>query len=217
MANTAEEKAERRRVVRSVLGKSLAAAAGASFLVFVVVAAGGHPFYGFIFGCGAFGVAIWVALIGFGVSETDQSKQRLAERAEIRRVTQQREEQARQQALAMAERDRLKVQSDAVDRERAVLEEQKLRDDREFILRKLTNTNNYLDLYDPANAVTRDRVRQAISQELSDIMVKHTRWELTSLLERDPDVRGMAVAMSARLKSKNIDSAEASQILAAMR
>jgi hypothetical protein len=93
---------------------------------------------------------------------------------------------------------------------------QKRKDDREYLLRKLTNTNTFVDLYDPAKADLVPRVKQGISTDLSDILRKHPRAELAEVMKREPDVCGMVVSLGEHLHAKGIRSAEASQILAAL-
>ena len=212
---TLQEKAERERVKGNVWRKTLITAAIVAVLIFLPFAVAGHYWavVGVLIAVGAASGIIPCVAIFFYFSEKSQSKRRLTEfaAAENKRL-----EETEQAFRAQQELARKEAAGAAAQMEEDLLREHKRRDNREFILKKLSIVNTYIDLYDPSNFESA-RVRQDISRELADIMVNQSSHaELATTIAQEPDVRGMVISLRDRLQAKGINSAEASQIFAAL-
>jgi hypothetical protein len=210
-----------RQLVRSKIWrnwrKTLRVAGIPSALIFLVFAANGGwwAILGFILAVSIFStVAVYGGLI-INYREKKESKKRLVEIAENKRLAGQQAEQAER---ARQEQQRQEAIRKGEERSRLAFLEQNRRNNREHVLMKLNAAVNNINLYDSsANFDTRARVMQAIENELSDINVSYTRSELMDLIERYPEVRDMMVILRDRLRAKAVDSHQATQMLAALR
>jgi hypothetical protein len=210
------EEAERQLVRRNATRKTLLWAGIPALLTFFgfAVNGGGWAVFGFFAAVGVFCGIGFYAGIFFAYSEKKDSKNRLAELAENKRIA---EQQAKEAEQARQEQLRREAIREVEERSTLALLEQQRRNKRELVLTKLNAAANNVNLYDSsANFDTRARAMQVIENELSDINVNYTRSELTDLIERYPEVRDMMVTLRERLRARAIDSHQAAQILAAL-
>jgi hypothetical protein len=223
-----EAQAERQRVRKAIAAKTLTAACGSAVFFFFLFVfnpiqlppwlAPHVPFWVIpaIVAFSMFLTVLFFSWIIFRYLENIESTKRLAAITQSKQRAEQ--ETLRQQLEARAQQEQQRVQAMRLQaqQESYHLENQKNRDDREFMLKRLTNINNFIDLYDPATPDRAARVRQGIAKVLNEIIIKHNSAELQAMIAREPEVRGLFTTVTDRLKAKQIESAEANQILSAI-
>jgi hypothetical protein len=212
------EETERQLVRSKVWRKTLRTVGIPALLIFFGFALTGSKMgaaIGLLLAWGIFcGVGLYVAIF-FYYSEKKESKKRLAEIAENKRLAGQQAEQAER---ARQEQQRQEAIREGEERARVAFLERKRRNNREHVLTKLNAAANNINLYDSsANFDTRVRAMKTIEDELSDINVNYPRAELMDLIERYPEVRDMMVTLRELLRAKAVDSHQAAQVLAALR
>jgi hypothetical protein len=215
-----EEKAERQRVGQAVRLKALTTACGSAVLVYFALLVGFNSRFvaawGIVPAGGTFIIVLIFSGAIFAYSENTESRKRLAAIAESKRQAEQETQRQQLEARARQEQERAFSLRQQAQQEFTQLDAQKKRDDREFMLKRLTNINNFIDLYDPETPDRAARVRQGIAKVLNEIIVKHNSSELQAMIAREPEVRGLFTTVTDRLKAKQIESAEANQILSAI-
>jgi hypothetical protein len=168
---TPEEKAEKELVKTNVQNKAYVTAAILALLTYFYFDSQGHGSTGVVFAFLAFIVAIPFARPFFWRHENEESKWRLSQIEARKRLIQEQIEDAAREEIAADVLKRQQAMRSAAEREQAAIDEQQRRDNRIYILTKLTEAGNHIELYDSsANFERRAQVRQIIANELSDIM-----------------------------------------------
>jgi flagellar biosynthesis GTPase FlhF len=215
---TPEQQVERELVAKNTRFKSAGAAAGVGFIVCIFFAITGHEAGGIILGFFAFLLSLPFAGVFVAAHEKHASAVRLTERHEQRKREQEKAESEWQRKRQRAEDERNAATQRDEETMRVAADEQQRRDNRTFFVTKVHAATNTLIHYDAsASTQERNRVKHAVASELSDISAQYTRYELTSLMERYPEVRSAVVALNQGLQAHGIDIPAATEIFRAMR
>ena len=205
-------------VAKNTRFKSAGVAAVMGFAVCVFFADNGHEAGGIILGFFAFLLTMPFASAFVAAHEKHASAIRLTERHEQQKRKQEQTdaEWQREQTRKAKEREALIKQEEVAIQTAAA--EQQQRDNRGHLVTKLhTATNTLIHCEASASPQKRRRVEGAMADELSDIIAQFPRAELTSLIERNPEVRSAVVALKQGLQAHGIDIPAASEIFRAMR
>jgi hypothetical protein len=215
---TPEQQVERELVVKNTRFKSAGIGAGVGFIVCIFFAANGHEAGGIILGLFAFLFSLPFAGVFVAAHEKHASAVRLTERHEQRKREQEKADAEMRRQQRRSELERLDAIRKDEEATRLNAHEEQRRDSRTYVMTKLHAAMNTLIHYDASASVQeRNRVKHAVANELSDISTQYQRCEVTSLIERNPEVRSAVVALNQGLQAHGIDIPAASEILRAVR